>query len=615
MKSKIYLYSLIGLGATMFLTGCSDFLEPRNNSNANQDSDKYFAEHPEQIRPVAYDAVRYIANHIDMHDRAGDLYINPRSPDDGVFSMFTVNSADGTVADYYTKVMGGINKANAMIHYAGDKKELADEGRFLRILGYYYMTQQFGSVPYFTNYINDASRDFPRTPLDEIYSNLLSECDDLYGNSTLPDQDKKGYASKQAVAAIAAKIALAAAWDLDTELVNAEQGTYTVKKTDMFDKAAQWAEKAINNIPLTMSFEDKWSYKNEGNAEEIFTVQYDRAGYPGDKTSGGHSLMNNYISYYSNCTQTGLKGTKSGGTDMMSEKSASLFEKGDKRFEATFMTTFYNSPASNSLALWGKHGYMAFYNCTQAELDTMAIAMKFYPSETTVAEAEADIKKLVANGQAKKYAKGTRGVNEPFAAILSGNTVTKWEFNTAGTMPSKKTVDYVDFIREAANNGVCVRKYDDPEADNVVEKNCYRNIPLLHVSEMYLVAAEAYLLAGKESASLEKLNAVRERAGLARLGSFADYEAPYTTKMSFKFVPLDLVLDERARECYAERTRFHDLRRTKQLVRYNLNFSRFITDVSMMSNAKGEIKWYRPIPSNEISSNIGISAEDQNPGY
>ena len=182
-------------------------------------------------------------------------------------------------------------------------------------------------------------------------------------------------------------------------------------------------------------------------------------------------------------------------------------------------------------------------------------------------------------------------------------------------MPSKESIEYTDFIRESANNGTTVTKYDDPTCGAVTGSQDYRDIPFLHVSEMYLVAAEAYLLAGDESNSLKYINAVRNRAGLADLASFGAYEAPYTTSMSFTFVPLDLVLDERARECYAERTRYFDLRRTKQLVRYNLEFSRFMNEVSKMANAQGQIKWYRPIPQSEIDNNTALTSADQNPGY
>lgn len=610
-------YYILGLGGAILMTACSDFLDSKNLSNP-EDADIYFKEHPEQIRPVAYNAVRWIATHIDMLDQATDLYINPRGNDDGQFALFTITPDNGTVKEYYQKVMFQINRANCMIHYAGESgdKLVEAEGRFLRVFGYYYMTQQFGSIPYVTEYIQTAENDIPKTPLDEIYKALLDECEDLYNNSTLPNQDHNGAASKQAVAAIAAKIALAAAWDLDTTLENAEAGTYTVNSKDMFKKAAEWAEKSIMGIQLTMSFVDKWAWNNEGNAEEIFSAQYDRKGYPGNKASGGHSLMYNYMSYYGNCIVTGQKGTKSGGTNAMSAKAASLFEKGDTRFEGTFMTVFYNAPLlENKNATWGTQGYLARYNCTEEEQKALPIAMKFYPSYTTEAEAEADIRKLVENGQAKQFKENTYGVNLPFAAIISGENVIKWEFNTAGTMPSKKTVPFTTFIVESANNGTCVCKYDDPESDNVTEKNDYRDVPLLHVSEMYLVAAEAYLMAGDEVKALEKINDVRARAGAPRLSSFGAYIPPYITNANFNITPLDLVLDERARECYAERTRYFDLRRTKQLVRYNLEFSRYATSVATMKNAKGEIKWYRPIPQAEIDANHGITSADQNPGY
>ena len=612
---KKIIYSILCFGAALGMTGCKDYLDPRNLSNPAEDPEAYFSGDPEQIRPVAYEALRYIATEVDLLDQAADLFINPRAADDGTFSMFQTTPDNTDVANYYKNVDGGINKANALIHYAGNNKGLKEEGRFLRVLGYYYMTQQFGAVPYVDWYIQNAQRDFPRMPLDELYTILLEDCDDLYNNSSLPMQNHEGYASKQAVAAIAAKIALAAAWDLDTELIDAAKGTYSVKSTERFRQAAQWAEKAINGIQLTMSFSDKWAWWNEGNAEEIFSVQWDRNGYPGDKATGGHSLMYNYIGYYGNCVQSGLKGTKSGGTNVASAKSASLFEKGDTRFEGTFMTTFYNAPKDASGNANWELGYMAWYNQTEDKQKTLPIALKIYAPETTVEEAEADIRQLVANGQAKSFTTNTYGVNLPFAAIIRGTTVTQWFFNEQGTMPTATEAEYTDFITEAANNGTTVTKYDDPTSGAVTEKQDYRDVPLLHVSEMYLVAAEAYLLAGDEASSLKYINAVRNRAGLAPLSSFGAYVAPYNTSINFTFVPLDLVLDERARECYAERTRYFDLRRTKQLVRYNLEFSRFMNQVSKMANAQGEIKWYRPIPQAEIDNNTAISNADQNPGY
>ena len=46
-----------------------------------------------------------------------------------------------------------------------------------------------------------------------------------------------------------------------------------------------------------------------------------------------------------------------------------------------------------------------------------------------------------------------------------------------------------------------------------------------------------------------------------------------------------------------------------------MQFSEYIADEAAMKGSDGNIKWYRPIPANEISANTGISNADQNPGY
>lgn len=613
------LYKYIGLATlvAMPLTGCSDFLDPDNPSSANQNADQYFSKDPNQLRATVYNDLKSIVTNIDLHDQAGDLYINPRGGDDGKYSTFTLTAEDGTVTSYYTNCYKIVQHANALIHYADNGSVLEAEGIFFRATAYYYLTQMFGAVPYIDWYIQDANRDYPRKDVAEIYSTVISQLEELYNTSGLPSTDHTGAASKQAVAALLAKFYLAQGWDCYTTMTNEVAGTYTVSddKTP-FTKAAEWAEKAINGIKLTQSFEDKWDFNKQAtNPEEIFSIMYQRDAYPGDVKSGGHSLMYNYMGYYGNCAVVGQKGTSSGGTNNTSLKSLSMWEKGDSRFFTTFMTTLYNSPLDGSgLAAWGTDGYLAFYNCSADDLAKKPIACIYYPEYYTATEVLADLAGKTA--QTKKFKENAYGINEPFAAIVGSEHVYRWKFKEDGTLAAMESIDPMEgLLKNAGAGGLIVRKFDDPNSDIVTSGNCYRNIPVHHVSEMYLVAAEAYLLAGQTTKSLEKINDVRMRAGLAKLGNFTDYQEPYVTNASFTLTSLDLILDERAREMYAERTRFFDLRRTKQLVRYNIEFARSISNVSQMQNIEGETKWYRPIPQDEINYNESISAEDQNPGY
>lgn len=609
---KLIKYIGMGAVAVAALTSCSDFLDPDNKSTGNSNGEEFLIHNPTSLEATVYNSFSGFNLNVTLQEQGTDLFINPRGSNDGTFSLYEMTPADATVKSFYTDLYKAINYANAMIKYNGEDNKYGWEGKFFRAYGYYLLTQHFGGVPFVLNYIEDTGREYPRTPLQEIYDAEIAELETLYNNSGLEATNRNGIVSKQAVAALLTHYYLAYAWDFDTEIVNDELGTYAVKSTTRFDQAAQWAEKAINGVQLTMSFADKWSPFNEGNQEEIFSFQYLRD----TKISRAHSLQNDYMGYYGNCQTTGQKGTGSGGTNAPSKKSLLLFEKGDQRWDGTFMSVYYNAPVENlggiNQAKWGTDGYFAYWNCTAEELSKKPIAFKFYPWYVTDAEAQADLQSL--KSQTKKFAKDEYGINNPQAAVLREDEVPVWVFQTDGSL-SKDFNTYDKFYTKAEGNAPCVKKFDDPSSSQVVKDADYRRVPLYHVSDMYLLAAEAYLLAGKTQQALDKINAVRGRAGLAPLASFEAYEPQYTVPSNFVYCPLDLVLDERARELYAERTRWMDLRRTKQLVRYNVAFARSIDTKADMCNFKGEVKWYRPIPEAEINTNLSMTLADQNPGY
>ncbi|MDE5886167.1 MAG: RagB/SusD family nutrient uptake outer membrane protein, partial [Muribaculaceae bacterium] len=509
---------MIGLCA-LPLIGCSDFLEKDNKSQANTDGNKYLSEHPDALRAAVFESLRSNILNVDMQDLASDLYTCPRKGDDGEFSLFSIISDNSTVTNFYKNNSKSINLANAMIKFAGEDSDLGYQGRFVRAFCYYYQTQQFGAVPYVTEYVEDSRRDYPKMPLDELYAALISDLTDLYNNSSLPATDRHGEISKQAVAALCAKVCLAAGWDIQTTLTDAVKGTYTINSTDYFNLAAEWAEKAINGTRLTMSFEDKWSPFNEGNDEVIWSNQYRRDGFPGDVSDGGHSLQNNYCAYYGSVTQTGQKGDKNGGANMYNEKVVRLFNPGDSRFDATFMTLMYNAQLKNGIAEWGTEGYYAYYNVEADKLAKMPIAAKFFPWYTSEAEVE---EYLVAHkSQTKQFAENTYGWNNPYAIILDTDNVIQFMFQPDGSY-KKSTQTYENFS-SGAYNGVCVKKFDDPQSIQSTSGNDYRNVVIFHVSEMYLVAAEAYMMANNDAKSLEKLNEVRRRAGAEEISSFAAY--------------------------------------------------------------------------------------------
>ena len=153
--------------------------------------------------------------------------------------------------------------------------------------------------------------------------------------------------------------------------------------------------------------------------------------------------------------------------------------------------------------------------------------------------------------------------------------------------------------------------------DGTNTTNDYRDIILLHRSDIVLVAAEAAYMLGQIGQAEGYLNNVRNRAGFANT-TISAYSAKYTVSAGFEdefHKGIDFILDERARELYAENERWMDLRRTKQLVRYNIEFNSKISSLQDMSDDGEHAKLYRPIPQAEINANEALTAADQNLGY
>lgn len=96
-----------------------------------------------------------------------------------------------------------------------------------------------------------------------------------------------------------------------------------------------------------------------------------------------------------------------------------------------------------------------------------------------------------------------------------------------------------------------VLKFQQRDADSD-EANTFKNIMVYRLAETYLISAEAHMRQGNTSMALDRINAIRNRAGAA----------PYTE------INQENLLDERARELFFEGQRWYTLKRMGVLVDY-----------------------------------------------
>lgn len=622
---KFIIMSALGLATVAGLSSCSDFLDTDNKSTVTPESQFSDISGWNQQLNNAYYALRDVYSDPKVFCQGTDLYTVGQNASAPVLQSYQYSSDNEDVTNLYKRTYAAINYANCVLKYCKDDK-LNDQARFVRDYCYYILTQQFGSVPYITDYIESASTNYPRTDLATVYANVIADLKEIIANGNLEsvssEKDARGRASVIGAKALLAKVYLAAGWDLQTTVNDAKNGTYTVNSTEYFTEAAKYASEVADAVPLTQSFDKKWDFDNNEkgtNAETLFSIQYDRA-TSSDKVTGGHDQQHNFALYMGSNT-LGVKGVKS---DLCpTERVYYAFDKGDDRFEGTFMTTVYGYDGNESN--WSKQGYWAFYNATDAEKAKLSIAFKYFPWYTEDSEIEA-----YCTAHASQFV--TTGMKSQTKVFKVAENSTCKAYAADGSYDAKNSATFTQPFSSAIQKIGClppVRKFDDKNTTSDCKQSGgdYRDVVLLNASEIYLVAAEAYLMAGDDANSLKYLNAVRTRSHASYLGSFSDYKRydwgyndaggyvsfGQTDSYGLTINKLDVILDERMRETLGEYYRWMDLRRTHQLVRYNTTYCGL--SVNNMTGNDGQIKWLRPIPENEIQINSGITAADQNPGF
>ncbi len=201
-------------------------------------------------------------------------------------------------------------------------------------------------------------------------------------------------------------------------------------------------------------------------------------------------------------------------------------------------------------------------------------------------------------------------VNKAATGFAIGDTAayTAKTIIPASVMNSKKYTTY-DVSKTYGANGVPIqrkfyvslKKFKDSTRTTFNEAQSARDVFVIRLAEMYLIAAEAEFKIGKLDSAAYYINVIRTRAALP--GRAANMQILPSQ------VTLDFILDERAREFAGEQLRWFDLKRTNKLVdrvkALNPDGAQFIQSYHML----------RPIPQSQIDAVTNKNEFKQNPGY
>lgn len=564
------LNTAVALCLTCSFASCSDFLESENKSSVTDE--QYFTEKAgfETLVNNSYEHLRDIYSKLDYDTwfNAGtDMYMDGRTRIEDAYQMYETLSPENTNnKELYTYCYQGIRAAQAVINYAADataidetlKNKRVDEARALACHFYYILVNNYGGVPLMKDFVKSAERGYARNTAAEVYDYIISELESVIADNYLESSTAVqggGRLSMESVRGILAKTYLAAAWDLG--------------KADYYAKAAQMADNVINGRKLTTSYADLWRANGSGddNAEFLWDVEYDFASAT-NTTTGGNQWSSMYCNYLGG-NEDNVKTTHSNFIPTV--YTHHCFEKGDVRYGVTFMKEL---PEVNNGNTYGT-GYWTWYKNGES--------LKGYPVKRYYKawyETDADVAAWRAVDPANRA--------KTYVIPMDEKTIEPQEL-TGAAMTYEEMVNY-------AFGGVPCRKFDDSNTASTQDYTDYRDIHIMTLPEMYLLAAEAYYKAGDNAKALARLNTVRERAGLSDANT----------------IDIDVILKERACEMFGNSPRWIDLRRTQKLIEHNDLYN---PSIAGQAAARIGQKTLRPIPQAVIDANDALTDADQNPGY
>jgi hypothetical protein len=144
-------------------------------------------------------------------------------------------------------------------------------------------------------------------------------------------------------------------------------------------------------------------------------------------------------------------------------------------------------------------------------------------------------------------------------------------------------------------------KFNDPSRGSATEQQSSRDVFLLRLADVILIAAEAELGLNNKQAAADLINIVRSRAALSGSETAMQVTAADIT--------IDFMLDERARELAGEQHRWFDLKRSGRLIErvklYNPDAAANIQNFHIV----------RPIPQAQLDAVTNKGEFGQNTGY
>lgn len=498
-----------------------------------------------------------------------------------------------------------INTLNGVLQYGqsvdldeATKKQYLAQAKFLRGFWYFYLVQTFGDVPLHTDFITVPSQADSRQPAAQVYDLIIKDLTeaaaDLPNTPTAPFIDKA--ASKPVALYLLAKAYLTRGWLNNT--ADDFQKAYTIC-------AEIIANKATYGLDLWQDYADVFNPANDYGKETMFVSDHSKDPKYGYYTVGGAAsggAAQNLTGWFTNWnypSNSGINSYLNASGNLVNNGPSTMVR--DSYYGRPYIRIRPNSYVWPSGPHAGENYFLdqAFVN---RDRDSR-YANTFYTT-------------WISNVAVSNTATAANNMRNISYTMQVGVDTAIW-------MPDFNVPEAPQFIGSRPFKGIIipprlwtnayfpsVKKFMDTSRGSNINDPSSRPVVIYRFADVYLIGAEAALKAGKLTEAKDLLNVIRRRAAFRKSNTTEENQAAAAAmEITEADVNIDFILDERSRELYGEWQRWHDLVRTRSLVRrvkeWNPEAGQYIQEFHML----------RPIPQSQIDLVVEGPKFAQNPGY
>ena len=561
-----------------------------------------------------------------------------------------LTSSTGVLRTCWNALYAIVGYCNTALYFQNNGKDFtaeqvkssAAEARFMRAFAYFHIVEQWGNVVLDTMSFAQSgisSEIAHRTPEEEFYRVLINDLK-IAVNDLPMKQGERGRATKKAALAMLAK-----AYMQQTRLYAEGSEQYKACADAAYKTAVELIDNADKyDCGLYASTSTKsgnaqaWDGdNNKSNKEFLFVEAIDHeGGYNPEGWNRGRTSQYYMMKISSQAGNFGVNGSGLRyGRDNATVWSPTLYllkecfdsklpksetntelinlavNPDDRTADTRFEDAFYYKYYSNERRIMAKK-VLANY-----KKDTIQLKSS---SKRTIASAQVSGKEYEQLFPGANYYAGAQNAGdiyerEDIPDALACYTP-NWELDSLKTAVNKRLcIGITDYFNTKPES------YGD-QAEHTFFRNlypslkkhrcfkyaytnqyCMMDMPVLRLTDIYLIAAEAAICKGTPADGLPYLNAVRRHAAVS--GDAAEME------VTVNEMTIDYLLKERARELCGEQWRWYDLKRTGRLTAEYLSEkgkNPFITTFDKAKHTK------RPIPQ-EFLNMIANPIEFGNNGY